>query len=155
MDQNKLLMSRHPHYLYNPNMYFNEVFVIKDSKSCGYIDDESINENKTYVITSFFGGKYNVFEKYDKLAYLYDILPFVAVGTIADVVPLIGENRYYVLKGLDLISKGIFFLFIFLTRLSTLLILVLMDSMGLCSLSSESSSSRTRNFVSISIAAQR
>ena len=69
MDQNKLIMSRHPHYLYNPNMYFNEVFVIKDSKSCGYIDDESINENKTYVITSFFGGKYNVFEKYDKLVY--------------------------------------------------------------------------------------
>ena len=45
-------------------------------------------------------------EKYDKLAYLYDILPFVAVGTIADIVPLIGENRYYVLKGLDLIAKG-------------------------------------------------
>lgn len=47
-----------------------------------------------------------VLEKYDKLAYLYDILPFVAVGTIADIVPLIGENRYYVLKGLDLIAKG-------------------------------------------------
>lgn len=45
-------------------------------------------------------------EKYDKLAYLYEILPFVAVGTIADIVPLIGENRYYVLKGLDLIAKG-------------------------------------------------
>lgn len=47
-----------------------------------------------------------VLEKYDKLAYLYEILPFVAVGTIADIVPLIGENRYYVLKGLDLIAKG-------------------------------------------------
>ena len=35
-----------------------------------------------------------------------EILPFVAVGTIADIVPLIGENRYYVLKGLELISKG-------------------------------------------------
>ena len=33
-------------------------------------------------------------EKYDKLTYLYEILPFVAVGTIADVVPLIGENRF-------------------------------------------------------------
>lgn len=44
-------------------------------------------------------------EKYEKLIYIYELLPLVAVGTIADVVPLIGENRYYVLKGLDLISK--------------------------------------------------
>ena len=47
-----------------------------------------------------------VLEKYDKLEYSSDILPYVAVGTIADIVPLIGENRYYVIKGLDLISKG-------------------------------------------------
>lgn len=45
-------------------------------------------------------------EKYEKLSYLYEILPYVAVGTIADIVPLIGENRYYVVKGLDLIAKG-------------------------------------------------
>ncbi len=47
-----------------------------------------------------------VLEKYDKLSYSYDILPFVAVGTIADLVPLIGENRYFVTKGLELIAKG-------------------------------------------------
>ena len=47
-----------------------------------------------------------VLEKYNKLEYSSDILPYVAVGTIADIVPLIGENRYYVIKGLDLISKG-------------------------------------------------
>ena len=47
-----------------------------------------------------------VLEKYDKLAFSYEILPFVAVGTIADLVPLIGENRYFVIKGLELISKG-------------------------------------------------
>lgn len=45
-------------------------------------------------------------EKFDRLDFSYDILPYVAVGTIADIVPLIGENRYYVLKGLDLISQG-------------------------------------------------
>ncbi len=44
--------------------------------------------------------------KYDKTDFIYEILPFVAVGTIADIVPLLGENRYYVTKGLDLISKG-------------------------------------------------
>lgn len=43
---------------------------------------------------------------YDKLAFISEILPFVAVGTVADIVPLIGENRYFVTKGLDLITQG-------------------------------------------------
>ena len=37
---------------------------------------------------------------------MYEILPFVAIGTVADVVPLLGENRYFVAKGLELISNG-------------------------------------------------
>lgn len=45
-------------------------------------------------------------EYYDKLDFISSILPFVAVGTVADVVPLIGENRYFVTKGLELISQG-------------------------------------------------
>ena len=47
-----------------------------------------------------------VLEKYSKLEFISEILPFVAVGTVADLVPLIGENRYLVTKGLDLISNG-------------------------------------------------
>ncbi|MCD8377831.1 MAG: single-stranded-DNA-specific exonuclease RecJ, partial [Candidatus Gastranaerophilales bacterium] len=47
-----------------------------------------------------------VLERFDKLDFSTSLLPYVAVGTIADIVPLIGENRYYVIKGLDLISKG-------------------------------------------------
>lgn len=43
---------------------------------------------------------------YGKTEFLYNILPFVAVGTIADVVPLLGENRYFITKGLELISNG-------------------------------------------------
>ena len=43
---------------------------------------------------------------YNNPAYVNEILPFVAVGTVADLVPLLGENRYFVTKGLDLISKG-------------------------------------------------
>ena len=42
---------------------------------------------------------------YDKTEYIYEILPFVAVGTVADLVPLIGENRFLVKKGLDLIAQ--------------------------------------------------
>ncbi len=45
-------------------------------------------------------------ERFNKLEFIYDILPYVAVGTVADVVPLIGENRYFVLKGLELIQEG-------------------------------------------------
>ncbi len=45
-------------------------------------------------------------EKYEKTEFVYEILPFVAVGTIADIVPLLGENRYFVTKGLELISRG-------------------------------------------------
>lgn len=45
-------------------------------------------------------------EHYNKLEFIYDIIPYVTVGTISDVVPLIGENRYFVAKGLQLISDG-------------------------------------------------
>ena len=45
-------------------------------------------------------------EKYGKTEFVFEILPFVAVGTVADVVPLVGENRYFVTKGLELISNG-------------------------------------------------
>ena len=47
-----------------------------------------------------------VLERYDKLSFSYEILPYVTVGTIADLVPLIGENRYFVAKGLELIASG-------------------------------------------------
>lgn len=47
-----------------------------------------------------------ILTKYNKTEFVYDILPFVAVGTVSDVVPLLGENRYFVTKGLELISKG-------------------------------------------------
>lgn len=44
--------------------------------------------------------------KYEKTELINELLTFVAVGTVADIVPLLGENRYFVTKGLDLISKG-------------------------------------------------
>jgi len=47
-----------------------------------------------------------ILEHYKKLDFVYDLLPYVTVGTIADIVPLIGENRYFVTKGLELISNG-------------------------------------------------
>lgn len=46
-----------------------------------------------------------VLEYYEKTDFIYELLPYTAVGTIADMVPLIGENRYFTSKGLELISK--------------------------------------------------
>lgn len=43
---------------------------------------------------------------YDKREFVDTLLPFVAVGTVADVVPLLLENRTFVVSGLNLISKG-------------------------------------------------
>lgn len=36
----------------------------------------------------------------EKMDYIYDLLPLVAVGTVADCVSMTGENRYYVKQGL-------------------------------------------------------
>lgn len=74
--------------------------------------DENLTSLQIEYLTSLAGVgvafklAQGVLEKYDKISYSYDILPFVAVGTIADLVPLIGENRYFVTKGLELIAKG-------------------------------------------------
>lgn len=45
-------------------------------------------------------------QRYGKTDFISSILPYAAVGTVADVVPLVGENRYIVTKGLDLITQG-------------------------------------------------
>ncbi|MBR1753341.1 single-stranded-DNA-specific exonuclease RecJ [bacterium] len=47
-----------------------------------------------------------VLQEVGKSEFLQNLLPFVALGTISDIVPLIHENRYLVVKGLELISNG-------------------------------------------------
>lgn len=91
----------------------------KMPKAYGIINPKApnaLNENlTTKQITSLtslagvgvaFKVAQSLLEKYNKLEFIFDILPYVAVGTVADVVPLVGENRYYVTKGLELISNG-------------------------------------------------
>ena len=74
--------------------------------------DENLSASKIIELTALAGCgvafklAQSILLAYNKPEFLYEILPFVAVGTIADIVPLIGENRYFVLKGLELISKG-------------------------------------------------
>ena len=74
--------------------------------------DEKLTPTQIEYLTSLAGVgvafklAQGVLEHYNKLEYSYELLPYVAVGTIADIVPLIGENRYLVMKGLELISQG-------------------------------------------------
>ena len=74
--------------------------------------DEKLTSKQIEYLTSLAGVgvafklAQAVLEKYDKLNFSYELLPFVTVGTVADLVPLIGENRYFVKKGLELIAQG-------------------------------------------------
>lgn len=74
--------------------------------------DESLSARQIQSLTSLAGCgiafklAQSLLMHYDKTSFVSEILPFVAVGTVADVVPLVGENRYFVTKGLEYISKG-------------------------------------------------
>ncbi len=74
--------------------------------------DENLSSKEIESLTSLAGVgvafkvTQGLLKHYNKIEFVYDILPFVAVGTISDIVPLIGENRYLVSKGLQLISQG-------------------------------------------------
>ena len=88
-----------------------EAYAIINPKAMNALD-EKLTTTQIEYLTSLAGVgvafklAQGVLEKYSKLEFSYDILPFVTVGTIADIVPLIGENRYFVTKGLELIASG-------------------------------------------------
>ena len=88
-----------------------EAYAIINPKAMNALD-EKLTSTQIEYLTSLAGVgvafklAQGVLEKYDKLNFSYEILPYVTVGTIADIVPLIGENRYFVTKGLELIASG-------------------------------------------------
>ena len=47
-----------------------------------------------------------VLEKVGQQNFIDELLPLVAVGTIADVVPVLGENRAFIKMGIEAIQKG-------------------------------------------------
>lgn len=65
----KLLCSSHPHYLFNPDLNIYEPLLITREDSAGYMDPATLNEHKSYIITSFFGGNREVITKYSKKIY--------------------------------------------------------------------------------------
>ncbi|MGN0018409.1 MAG: single-stranded-DNA-specific exonuclease RecJ [Candidatus Gastranaerophilaceae bacterium] len=88
-----------------------EAYAIINPKAQNSLDD-SLSTKKIQELTSLAGCgvafklAQALLLHFKKPEFIYEILPFVAVGTVADLVPLIGENRYFVIKGLDLISQG-------------------------------------------------
>ncbi len=88
-----------------------EAYAIINPKAMNALD-EKISAIQIEYLTSLAGVgvafkvAQGVLEHYNKLNFSYELLPYVAVGTVADIVPLIGENRYYVTKGLELIASS-------------------------------------------------
>lgn len=88
-----------------------EAYAIINPKAMNALD-EKLSTTQIEYLTSLAGVgvafklAQGVLEHYQKLEFSYEILPYVTVGTIADIVPLIGENRYFVTKGLELIAAG-------------------------------------------------
>lgn len=46
-------------------------------------------------------------ERFKQTDYTQNLIPLVALGAVADVVPILGENRYFVAKGIKLIEQGV------------------------------------------------
>ena len=88
-----------------------EAYAIINPKAPNSLD-ESLSSKQIEYLTCLAGCgvalkvAQGLLSHYGKGAFVNEIIPFVAVGTVADIVPLIGENRYFVTKGLDLISQG-------------------------------------------------
>lgn len=86
-------------------------FAIINPKAMNSLD-EKLSARQIEYLTSLAGVgvafklAQGILERYNELNYSYELLPYVTVGTIADIVPLIGENRYFVTKGLELIANG-------------------------------------------------
>ncbi|MBQ9688847.1 DHH family phosphoesterase, partial [bacterium] len=74
--------------------------------------DESLSTKEIVSLTSLAGVGVAfklasaLLAEYDKNDFVLEILPFVALGTISDIVPLVYENRLLVTRGLELIANN-------------------------------------------------
>lgn len=88
-----------------------EAFAIINPKAQNSLKDTlSAQEIESLNYLAGVGIAYKVacalLEKYGKLEFRKEILPLVAIGTIADVVPLLEENRLLVRLGIECIRKA-------------------------------------------------
>jgi single-stranded-DNA-specific exonuclease len=88
-----------------------EAFAIINPKAQNSLKDTlSSKEIESLNYLAGVGVAYKVacalLEKYGKLEFVSEILPLVAIGTIADVVPLLEENRFLVRRGVECIKNN-------------------------------------------------
>lgn len=73
--------------------------------------DEKLSAKEIFNLTSLAGVgvafklAHALLGHYKKTDFIPEILPYVMVGTISDIVPLVGENRYFVTRGLELVAN--------------------------------------------------
>ena len=88
-----------------------DAFSILNPKAPGALDENlplDVIESLNYLagVGVAFKLACALLEFYEKYDFVQELLPLVAVGSIADVVPLLGENRAFTASGLKLISAG-------------------------------------------------
>ncbi len=86
-------------------------YAILDAKAEGSLsDDLCVEEISSLTSMAGVGAAFKLacalLESYDKINFAENLLPLVALGTVADIMPLLHENRLFVALGLKLIEDG-------------------------------------------------
>lgn len=83
--------------------------IINPKAKNSLIDDLTVEELENLSYLAGVGVAFKLscalLEEFNNQNFVDELLPLVAVGTIADIVPLLGENRAFVQMGLILIQK--------------------------------------------------
>lgn len=88
-----------------------DAYAIIDAKAQGaLIDDLSIEQINSLTAMAGVGVAFKLacalLDEYGKIDFTQELLPLVALGTVADIMPLLYENRLFVTLGMQLISEG-------------------------------------------------
>lgn len=93
-----------------PDELPNAFAILNPKAKDALIEDLSVEELESLSYLAGVGVAFKLscalLDEFGKQNFVDEILPLVAVGTIADIVPLLGENRCFVQMGLLLIQKG-------------------------------------------------
>lgn len=92
----KLLCSGHPHYLYYPDMDMQAPCIVTNKYSSAYVDPQLINNNKSYIITSFFAGSKEVISKYAEKIYTMIGKDLSNIRSVPQFVDEAYMNKIYV-----------------------------------------------------------
>ena len=93
-----------------PEILPNAFAIINPKTPNSLVSDLSIDEIQSLNYLAGVGVAFKLacklLDRFDKQNFVHEILPLAAVGTIGDVVELLGENRSIVEMGLELLRNG-------------------------------------------------